>query len=178
LAITKERKRNLLDKYLDLLQRSQALILTDYQGLDVPKITELRTQVRQANGVYYVTKNTLISLALKKANLEVPEEWVTGPTAIGFCLEEIPGVAKAINDFAKEFEALTIKGGFLGNEPISEAKVKELASLPPLEILQAQMLGTLTAPMSGLVNVLNGVLAGMVNVLEARRDQLSEAEPA
>jgi large subunit ribosomal protein L10 len=178
LAITKERKQNLLDKYLDLLKRSQALILTNYQGLDVPQITELRTQIRQANGAYHVTKNTLIRLALKEAGLEAPEEWVTGPTAVGFCLEDIPGVAKAIDEFSKEFETLIIKGGFLGDEPISEAKIKELASLPPVEVLQAQVLGALTAPMSGLVNTLNNALAGMVNVLEARRDQLSEAEPA
>lgn len=178
MALTKERKQELLDLYTDLLQRSQALILTDYHGLNVAQITQLRNQVRAVDGAYYVTKNTLIELALQQQGLSVPGEWLEGPTAIGFCFDEAPAIAKLIVDFAKESEILTVKGALLGERAVSEAQVQTMASLPPTEVLRAQVLGALTAPLSGLVGVLNGVLAGMVGVLDARHEQLGAAEAA
>ena len=178
MAITKERKQELVTLYTDLLDRSQAVILTDYHGLNVAQITKLRSEVREANGAYFVTKNTLIKLALERLGLSVPEEWIEGPTAIGFCFDEVPAVAKAIADFAKESENLKIKGGLLGDRPMGEEKVKVLAELPPADVLQAQILGALIAPMSGFVGVLNGALSGLVGVLDARKDQLGEPEAA
>jgi len=178
LAITKERKKELVAQYADLLERSQAVILTDYQGLNVAQITKLRGQIRQVSGAYYVTKNTLIKLAMEQAGLSVPAEWLEGPTAIGFCFDEVPAIAKVIADFANESDVLTIKGGFLGDRAIGEARVKTLASLPATEVLQAQMLGALAAPMSGLVGVLNSALGGLLGVFDARKEQLGEPEAA
>jgi large subunit ribosomal protein L10 len=178
LAITKKRKKELVAQYNDLLERSQALILTDYQGLNVAQITKLRSQIRQASGAYYVTKNTLVKLALEQAGLSVPAEWLEGPTAIGFCFDQVPTIAKIIADFADESDLLAIKGGFLGDRAVSEAKVKTLASLPSMEVLQAQVLGALAAPMSGLVGVLNSALGGLLGVFDARREQLGEPEAA
>jgi large subunit ribosomal protein L10 len=178
LAITKERKKELVAQYSDLLERSQALILTDYQGLNVAQITKLRSQIRQASGAYYVTKNTLVKLALEQAGLSVPAEWLEGPTAIGFCFDQVPTIAKIITDFADESDLLAIKGGFLGDRAVGEAKVKTLASLPSMEVLQAQVLGALVAPMSGLVGVLNSALGGLLGVFDARKEQLGEPEAA
>jgi large subunit ribosomal protein L10 len=178
LAITKKRKKELVAQYNDLLERSQALILTDYQGLNVAQITKLRSQIRQASGAYYVTKNTLVKLALEQAGLSVPAEWLEGPTAIGFCFDQVPTIAKIITDFADESDLLAIKGGFLGDRAVGEAKVKTLASLPSTEVLQAQVLGALAAPMSGLVGVLNNALGGLLGVFDARREQLGEPKAA
>jgi large subunit ribosomal protein L10 len=178
LAITKERKKELVAQYADLLEQSQAVILTNYQGLNVAQITKLRGQIRQASGAYYVTKNTLIKLAMEQAGLSVPAEWLEGPTAIGFCFDEVPAIAKVIADFASESDVLTIKGGFLGDRTIGEARVKTLASLPATEVLQAQMLGALAAPMSGFVGVLNSALGGLLGVFDARKEQLGEPEAA
>jgi large subunit ribosomal protein L10 len=178
LAITKERKQELVEMYSDLLDRSQAVILTDYLGLNVTQISRLRNQIREANGAYYVTKNTLIKIALERKGLVVPEEWLQGPTAIGFCFDEVPGIAKAITEFAAASEALKIKGAVFGERQVGEARVKALAELPPTEILRAQVLGALTAPMSGLVGVLNSALSDLVGVLVARNDQLAEPETA
>lgn len=178
LAITKKRKQELVAQYTDLLERSQAIILTDYLGLNVAQITRLRSQIRDANGAYYVTKNTLIKLALERTGLSVPEEWLEGPTAIGFCFDEVPAIAKAISDFASDLEILTIKGALLGKQPVGEERVKALANLPAADVLQAQILGVLAGPMSGLVGVLNGALAGLVGVFDARREQLGELEAA
>jgi large subunit ribosomal protein L10 len=176
LAITKERKQELVTLYTDLLERSQAVILTDYKGLSVAQITTLRNQIREASGVYFVTKNTLIKLALEQKGLSVPKEWLQGPTAVGFCFDEVPAIARALADFAEQSGILNIKGALLGARPVVEAKVRALADLPPTEVLQAQVLGTLTAPLSGLVGVLNGALAGLMGVLDARHEQLGELE--
>lgn len=178
MAIAKKRKKELVAQYSDLLERSQALILTNYQGLNVAQITKLRSQIRQASGAYYVTKNTLVKLALEQAGLSVPAEWLEGPTAIGFCFDQVPTIAKIITDFADESDLLAIKGGFLGDRAVGEAKVKTLASLPSTEVLQAQMLGALAAPMSGLVGVLNNALGGLLGVFDARKEQLGEPEAA
>lgn len=178
MAITKERKQELVALYTELLERSQAIILTDYHGLNVAQMTTLRGQIREANGAYYVTKNTLVKLALEGQGLSLPEEWLEGPTAIGFCFEEVPAIAKVITNFARESEILTVKGAVLGDSVVGDEKVRALADLPSTEILQAQVLGALTAPMSSLVGVLNGALSGLVGVLEARKDQLGEPEAA
>ena len=178
MAITRERKEALVAQYTDLLKRSQAVILTNYQGLNVTQITQLRSQIREANGAYYVIKNTLIKLAMQQLDLLVHDEWFEGPTAIGFCFDEVPAIAKAIAEFADESEILTIKGALLGDRPVGEDQVKRLAKLPPAEVLRAQVLGALTAPMSGVVGALNNVLAGLVSVLDARKDQLGEPEAA
>jgi len=178
LAISKERKRELVAMYGDLMERSEALILMDFQGLNVAQITKLRNEVREAKGMCYVTKNTLIKRAMEQAGISAPEEWFVGPTAISFCFEDVQAVAKAVTGFASESEILKIKGALLGDRPVSEAKVKTLASLPPEDILRGLMLGTLTSPLSGLVGVLNGVLAGLIGVLDARSEQLGESGAA
>jgi large subunit ribosomal protein L10 len=179
LAITKERKEELVSQYADLVARSEALILTNYKGLNMAKLTKLRNQVREANGAYYVTKNTLIRLVLEQKGVAVPAAWLEGPTAVGFCFDNVPSIAKAITDFAAaEPDFMSVKGALLGDKAVGAAKVKALADLPPLDVLKAQMLGTLTAPLAGVVGVLNGALAGLVGVLEARREQLGEPEAA
>ena len=178
MAITKERKQALVAQYADLIERSRALILTNYQGLSVGQITALRNQIREASGAYYVTKNTLIRLALEQQGLSVPADWLEGPTAVGFCFDSVPAVAKAITDFGDELELMSIKGALLGDKAVDEAKVKALASLPPADVLKSQMLGTLVAPLSGVVGALNGLMAGLVGVLDARREQLGEPEAA
>lgn len=178
MAITKEHKQDLVDQYTDWLQRSQAIILTDYLGLNVTQMSTLRNQIREASGAYHVTKNTLLKLAMEREGLSVPEEWLEGPTAIGFCFDEVPAIAKAIADFANESEILKVKGAVLGDRPVGEARVKTLASLPSTDVLQAQMLGALMAPMSGLIGTLNGLLSGLVGVLDARETQLGEPEAA
>jgi large subunit ribosomal protein L10 len=160
------------------MERSQAVILTDYRGLNVAQITALRSQIREAQGAYHVTKNTLIKLALEQTGVSVPEEWLIGPTAIGFCFENVPTIAKAITGFADESEMLTIKGALLGDQAVGIEKVKALADLPSLDILQAQVLGALASPMSGLVGALNGLMAGLLGVFDARKEQLGEAETA
>jgi large subunit ribosomal protein L10 len=175
LAISREKKEQLVQKYVDRLNDSEAVILTDYRGLTVVELQELRGKIREAEGSFAVVKNTLAQRALTDAGLPVPEEMLFGPVGIGFCGNNIPGVAKAVADFAKDNEVLEIKGGLMGDKIITEADIKNLAKLPSLDVLRAQMLGLINAPATQLVGVVAGGVRQVVNVLNAYSEQGGEA---
>jgi len=175
LAISRNKKEQLVQKYVDRLNDSEAIIITDYRGLTVGNLEELRGKIREAEGSFAVVKNTLAHRALTEAGLTVPDEMLFGPVGIGFCGNNIPGVAKAFADFAKANELMQIKGGLMGNKVISEDDVKNLARLPSLDILRAQMLGLINAPASQLVGVVAGGVRQVVNVLNAYSEQGGEA---
>jgi large subunit ribosomal protein L10 len=175
LAITKEKKQELVAQYTDLLSRSRAAILTDYRGLTAAEISGLRNKLREVDGKYHVIKNTLLRLALQNAGQPVPEEMLEGPVAISFCLGEVPPAAKVLVDFAKDSKVLTIKGGLLSGKAIGVEDIQALADLPPREVLLAQVLAGMQSPINGLVTVLSGTLRGLLNVLKARAEQLEGA---
>ncbi len=151
------------------------LIITDYRGLSVKDLQELRRALSQHGATFQVAKNTLFRRALKEAGKPVPEELLRGPTAIGYCFSDLGPVAKAISDFARSSGILKIRGGLVGDQIIDAAGVQTLADLPPRDVLLSQALAGIQAPIAGLVNVLSGTLRGLVNVLDARRRQLEEA---
>lgn len=175
LAISREKKEELIGGYLDQLNVSEAVIITGYRGLKVSQVEQLRKKVREADGSFTIVKNTLAERALKEAGLPVVEEMLTGPVGIGFCRNNVSGVAKAITDFAKQNELLTIKGGLLGNRVIDEVGVKNLANLPSLDVLRAQLLGLINAPASQLVGVVAGGVRQLVNVFNAYAEKDAEA---
>jgi large subunit ribosomal protein L10 len=172
LAITKEKKQELVAQYTDLLSRSQAVILTDYRGLTATEIGGLRNKLREVDSKYQVIKNTLFHLVLQNAGQSVPEELLEGPVAISFCLGEVPSPAKILVDFAKDSKVFTIKGGLLSGKAIGVENIQALASLPSREVLLAQVLAGMQSPISGLVTVLSGPIRGLLNVLNARSEQL------
>jgi len=172
LAISKEKKQELVKSYAGEFSRSQAAILTDYRGLSVTELNRLRNKMREAGSGYHVVKNRLVKLALREAGLPVPEELLQGPTAIGFCYEDVVAPAKVLTEYAKESKMLTIKGGILGERVIDVQGMSSLADLPPRDVLLAQLLSGIRSPIAGLINVLNGTLRGLVTVLKARADQL------
>jgi len=174
LAISKEKKEELLSWYTDLFSRSSAAILTDYRGLTMGDITQLRNKLREIQGEYHVTKNRLVKLALEEAGLPVPEDLLEGQTAAGFCFEEVPAVAKVLLDFSKESKILVIKGGILGDRIINADQVTALAELPPREILLAQVLGTLQGPAGGVTRAIAGGIRSILYVLKARVEQLEK----
>jgi large subunit ribosomal protein L10 len=180
LAISRERKEELVADYADLLARSQAVFLAEYTGLTVKQMETLRNDVRNAQGSFSVTKNTLLSYALEQAGMPVPSELMTGQIATGFALGEVPALAKTLVDYAKKDEQLKLKGGILGDKLLSPAQVEALASLPPLEHLRAQILGLINAPAQNLASVLAGGVRQVVNVIDAyaKKDETAEAEAA
>ena len=178
MAITKESKGELVEQYAELLKKSEALILVDYRGVLTKDVYRLRTKVREAKGEFHVTKNTLVARALKAAGLPVPEQMLEGPTAISFCFENPPAVAKAVLDFADEFKIITVKGAVLGNRVVDQEGVKSLSELPPKPIVMGQVLGTIQAPAGKVAGVLNSAVAQIVRAIQARVDQLKAAEGA
>lgn len=180
MPLSRERKEALVEEYADLLERSNAVIFTEYRGLSNPEMTKLRRAVRDADGVYQVAKLTLLRLALERTGYPVPDDLLSGrPLAVGFCLEEVPGVAKAIIDFAEdESEDLVLHGGILGQDLLTAAQIETLADLPPLDALRSQLIGLLDAPASQLVGVIQAGVSQIVNVLNAYTQQDEGGEPA
>lgn len=175
MAISREKKEQMVQDYLDNMSKSRAMILADYRGLTVANITQLRQNLREVDGSFHVVKNTLFERALKEAGLPVPTEQMDGPIAIGFCYGDTPPVAKALVDFAKGLDVLEIKGAILGTDVIDAASVRGLADLPPRDVLRAQLIAAIEGPMSNLVNVLNAPMREIAQVLKARSEQDQEA---
>lgn len=175
MALTKERKKELVAAYRELIQKSQALVLTDYRGLPMPSLSSLRSKVREANGELHVAKNTLTEIALKEVGLPAPGELFAGPTAIGFAFTDPPALAKALVDFAEDSQFVKIKGGLLGSKVLTAKDVEALAQLPPLPVVRAQLLGLISAPAGRLTGVVAGGVRQIVNVVKAYADKANEA---
>ncbi|MBC8263668.1 MAG: 50S ribosomal protein L10 [Anaerolineales bacterium] len=174
MAISREKKEQLVSWYTDLFSRSNAVILTGYRGLTMADINQLRRKLQGAQSEYHVTQNRLLKLGLKEADLPVPEDLLKGPTATGFCFEEVPTAAKMLVEFSKESKFLVIKGGILGDRIISADEVISLAELPPREILLAQVLGTIQGPAGGITRAVAGSIRSVLYVLKARIEQLEK----
>ena len=166
MAITKKRRSELVQEYGELLKKSEALIITSYSGINMKGIDTLRGKVRDAAGEFHIVKNTLAALALKEAGLPVPEEMLTGSSAIGFAFKDVPGVAKALTDFAKDSEFVKVKGAVLGRQVLTTQEVEALAELPPLPVVRAQLLGLLRTPASRLTGVVASGVRQVVNVIK------------
>jgi len=154
LAITKERKNELVTQYSEWVNRSKALVLTRYVGLTMKEIDTLRAKVRENGGEFHIIKNTLAKLAFEQAGLPVQQEQLEGSTAVIFAFSDAPATVKAVTEFVKTSEFLKIKGGYLEKQSLTADGVKALADLPPLPVLRAQLLGTLLAPAGKLVRTL------------------------
>ena len=177
MAINKERKDELVIQYIELLKQSEAIFLTEYTGLDVKQMQSLRAEVRKADGAYYVTKNTLMLLALKESGKPVPTEMLTGQSGTGFALSEAPSMAKALTQFAKAEEALIIKGGIIGDEILTAEQVQALANLPSMDELRAQLIGLIQAPARNIAATVASGVRQVVNVLDAYAKLEDEVEP-
>ncbi|PYP34638.1 MAG: 50S ribosomal protein L10 [Gemmatimonadetes bacterium] len=168
---TKAQKQETVTALADRLRRSTTIYLTDFTGLNVAKITQLRRRLRQvgAGTDFVVVKNTLARRALGGAQVQGLEEYLAGPTGLVLTGADPIAAAKVLTDFAKEFEKPAIKVGLVDGKAVAPDLVKRLASLPTKRELLAQLGGTLQAPMAGFVGALNGLLMNMVGALEALR---------
>lgn len=167
MAISRNRKEELISEYVDLLKQSRAVFLTQYSGLSVKEMQDLRASVRKAEGAFIVTKNTLMLRALEQAGLPSPSEKLVGQLATGFALNEVPSLAKALTDYMKEDELLSIKFGILGDKLLSAEEIEELAKLPSLDELRGQILGLIQAPARNMAMVLASGVRQVVNVMDA-----------
>lgn len=167
MALTKEKKEQLVAQYTEMLKDSRALIVTDYRGLNTSEITRLRRKVSESDARFVIIKNRLFRLAMQNVGLDIPEDFLDGPVAAGFCYGEVPPVAKALTEFAEDTEILVVRGGLLDDKFLSDAEIESLASLPPLEVVRAQLLGLFNAPASNIAGVMASSVSQVVNVIAA-----------
>lgn len=178
MALTKERKEQAIAQYQEWLEKSEAVVMTEFSGLTMKDIDKLRHEMREAGGEFHIVKNTLAQIAFKNSGFEVREEWLDGTTAIGVAFEDPPGVAKTIVDLQKSGDFLRIKGGFLGKTALSSAEIQAMAELPPLPVVQAQLLGTILEPAGKLVRTLAEPGRQIAQVVKAFSDKESAAAAA
>lgn len=178
MAITRERKEELVAQYIADLQRSQGIVLTEYRGLKMSDLERLRSTLRPIGGAAHVVKNRLLAVALRELGMSLPEEWLSGPTLVSFCYSDVPPVVKVLRDASREMEALRIKGGRIGDAVLSADEVRAIADLPSREVLLGQVLGTIHAPASRLAGVVANGIRQVLNVLQAYVDKLEEAGTA
>jgi len=177
LAISKEKKQQIVADYVNSLSNSQAIILTDYRGLTVADLTELRRKLREDDGKFQIVKNTLFKIALEEAGVALPVEQIQDTIAVGYCLGEVPPVAKTLTDFARETNVLQVRGAMLGANFLDVDGVKNLADLPSREVLLAQIVGAVQGPMSGFVSTITAPMRELVQVLQARSEQDAGTDP-
>ena len=166
-----------VDDVRQRFESASAALLTEYRGLDVTAISELRRALRAAGGEYKIYKNTLVRFAARDLGLEL-EDLLTGPTAIAFTTERPDGsagdavdVAKALRDFARANPALVVKGGVLGTRPLTADEARALADVEPREVLLAKLAGAMAAPMVQLAGLLEALPRSFAYGLKALIDQ-------
>ncbi len=168
-----ERKAQMVERTTELLRDSKFVVATDYRGLTVSEITELRHQLRNIGAEYHVVKNTLAKFAAEAAGKQNISELLTGPTALACGQENMPEIAKAILDYIRVSKTtVSIKGALIDERLVGPQEVRRLATLPPIEVLQATLLGLMLSPIISLQNVLSANLRGFSTVLNARIQQL------
>lgn len=169
----KQQKVKIVDEVNGYMAGAKAVVLTSFERLTVEAETKLRRDVRKANGRYKVVRNTLARRAL------VGDQWadvrreLVGNTALSFADGDVVGLLKALVDFSKENENFKIKCGVVEGKPMTDAEVKRLASLPSREVLVAQLLATLQAPIRNLVNVLSAPHRNLAMAVKAIADKKS-----
>jgi large subunit ribosomal protein L10 len=165
--VNKTEKGAVVDNMADRLGRAQALVLTDFTGLKVEQMTELRQQLRDKGFEYVVVKNTLLKLASDGKPAAVLADKLSGPNGLGLSYDDPVGLAKALVDFAKANPKLQIKAGVLSGKLISGEQVGDLAKMPSREQLLSMLLGALQGVPRNLVSVLAAVPRSLMNVLKA-----------
>ena len=173
-------KAAVVEEMKEKLQSAQGAVFVGFSGLTVADVTKLRRKFREGGVEYKVIKNTLTRIAADELGYNALDAIFEGPTALAYSTEDAVAPAKILKEFIKETktEALTVKAGLADGQVIDVAAVDALASLPSREELLAKLVGSMQAPISGLVNVLQGNIRNMVYVLDAVRARKAEQETA
>jgi large subunit ribosomal protein L10 len=171
-------KERVVAELADRLRSAETLMVADYRGLTMPEIDELRTRLLEAGARFTVVKNTLTKLAAEAAGTQQVLELIDGPTAIAFLdADGDPvAVAKVLNETARARNVLVIRGGILEGTVVGDADIKRLATLPPADVLRAQLAGAVVGPLTMVVGLFAAPLRDLVGVIDARIRQLEEQD--
>ena len=174
MGLNLEQKQAVVAEVAAKLAGAQAVIVAEYRGLDVGRVTQLRAKARKSGLYLRVLKNTLARRAVKGTPFESLSEQMVGPLMYGIAADPVAG-AKVLSEFARENELFVIRGGAMPGSRMSDKDVKALALLPSREQLLAKLAGTLQAPMAKLVRTMNEVPARFARTLAAYRDTKEKA---
>lgn len=164
-------KKQEVQEIKERIEKSQSMVLVDYRGLNVAELTELRSNYREEGVEYKVYKNTMMRFAFEEAGYEEFNEYLVGPNAIAFGMDDPVKVAKITSDFSKENSNLEIKAGIMDGKIIGIDGVEALANLPSEEELRGQVVRGLNSPIQGFANVMSANLRELVTVLSAIADE-------
>jgi len=174
--LNRDQKAQRVAELKEHFEKVQFLALTDFTGLNVDQMTELRAKLKAAESQYQVVKNTIVRLAVKDSPAEKLIEHFVGPNGIVTAEGDVAGPAKALHEFMKENEKLVFKAGLLQGEPMTAQDFKVLATLPGREVLLGQLLGALNAVPTNFVSLLAAVPRNFLGVLKAIENQKAEAQ--
>ena len=169
--MNRDEKAAVVEEIAGQLQQAEAVFAIDYRGISVSQAAQLRGRLHEADAVFRIVKNSLTELAADKAGASELKELLDGPTALAFVSGDPVVAAKALSDSARAFQLLDFKGGLMNGNPLSADEIRSLARLPALEVLHGQLVGTIAAPLSGLVRTLNALIAGLASQLQQVADQ-------
>jgi large subunit ribosomal protein L10 len=178
-AITRERKEDLVAIYGEILAKTDGFIVTENRGLTVAKLDDLRAKLREVSGTYSITKNTLFMIALRENGWVVPEDLLAGPTAVAFGNGNLPAVAKAVQAYAKDnADRFIVKGGVFGTSIFGANDLEAVSNLPTMDELRAQLAGLIVAPASQIAGLLASATGQIVNVIQAYLDDRQKGDEA
>ncbi|MHB1315938.1 MAG: 50S ribosomal protein L10 [Christensenellales bacterium] len=155
----------------EALKSAKGAVLYDYRGLTVEEVTNLRNEARSAGVAYKVLKNSLVERAADEIGLTDLKSYLSGPTAIAFCVKDPVAPARILTDFIKKVKKTAIKGGVVEGKVIDANGVKALADLPSREVLITNVLRTMNAPITGFVTVLSGTMRNLLYALNAVKEK-------
>jgi len=169
--LNRDEKTSKVSALNETFSKAKFAVVADYRGLKVTELEKLRRELKKNNAQIQVAKNTLLRLAVKGTNYEALSEHFTGTTAVSVSFDDPVASAKALSDFAKDYQALVIRSAALEGSILSADDVIALSKLPSKPELQAKLLGTMAAVPTGFVRVLSGVPRAFMNVLQAINEQ-------
>jgi len=169
----REKKEQSVSKIEEWLSNSEVVIVTDYRGMTVSEIGQLRRQLGESDTEYHVVKNNMARIAAENAGQQELKDLLKGPSALAFGRGEVSDPARILSDFIRTAKVpMSIKGGLLGGRLLTQYQIASLATLPPRETLIALLMRQMQAPISSLLTVLSANMSGLLRVLEARKQQL------
>ena len=175
MAITRQKKEELVARYKELIKDSTALVFTNYQGTNVAQVRSLRTKLRETNTTYVVVKNRLLVLALKESGRVAPEALVKNANGVAFIGEDVAKSVTALNAWIKTAKIVEVTGALLETSVIEGNSAAQLSDLPTKEQVRAQLLGVISGPARSLVQIVNAPGASLARVINAHADTQKEA---
>jgi large subunit ribosomal protein L10 len=169
--MNRDEKAAVIDRIAGELESSQAVFAVDYRGITVSQVADLRARLRAADATFTVVKNSLTERAADKAGAEALKSVLEGPTALTFVRGDAAAAAKALSDAQRVTDVLAFKGGLMDGQAVGPDDIRAIAKLPSREVLYAQLVGTVAAPIGTFVRTLNGLISGIAVQLGQIRDQ-------